>query len=204
MSPWSGVARIAELSSSEQDAAAELSADGVTMRFTSDRGGSFDVYAAARVQRGLPWGAPVRIAELSSGDQDWNAFVLPDGLKVYLNSQRSGGGSYDIWYATRASTSDSWGPMQRAAELSTTAAEGDMWVDPTDRVIVFDSTRDGDSNLFMATRASAAEPWGDPVPISELNTAAHERDPAMSADLRTLLFTRDVGGGNIDIFIATR
>jgi Tol biopolymer transport system component len=202
--PWGPVTRLAALSSTGQDSAAELSADSSTVMFTSDRAGTLDIYAATRADRAAPWSTPAIVMELSNGTEDWNPFVMPDGLAVYWNSLRAGGQSYDIWVARRATAADAWGAPSRVVELCSAAGEGDMWIDPTERVIVFDSTRDGSYDLFVATRARATDPWSAPIPIAELNTTANERDPTLSADMRTIMFSRDGSPTGIDLYIATR
>jgi hypothetical protein len=54
-------------------------------------------------------------------------------------------------------------------------------------------------DLYMVRRATPADPWGVPQPISELNTNAAENDPWLSPDEHVLYFSR-----NSAIFMATR
>ena len=71
----------------------------------------------------------------------------------------------------------------------------------------FASTRtsgmSGISDLFVATRASVDEPWGAPVSITELNTAANEESPGIAPDGLTLWFSR-MTNPNPDLFVSTR
>jgi Tol biopolymer transport system component len=57
--------------------------------------------------------------------------------------------------------------------------------------VVFVSVRAGDDDLYMATRSSRTEPFGVPTRITELSAiGAHEQDPYISGDGRTLYFMR--------------
>jgi hypothetical protein len=79
------------------------------------------------------------------------------------------------------------------------------------REIVFSSNHahpgaQGTQDLYSATRASTADPWGPPVNLGpEINTAAAESRPSLSWDARTLLFGRAPGPeGSSDIYMSTR
>lgn len=82
--------------------------------FTSDRAGSDDIYASTLSEDGI-FGDPVPIVELNTPAVDRQAHVRRDGLECVLTSNRVGSmlnllnkPSYDLWVATRASTSDHW------------------------------------------------------------------------------------------------
>lgn len=63
------------------------------------------------------WGAPVNAESILGTSQDLNTasnegypVMSPDGLSLYIVSDRLGGkGALDIWVATRLSTDDPWG-----------------------------------------------------------------------------------------------
>jgi hypothetical protein len=70
------------------------------------------------------WSTAQKIDEIAGNDADLNtAFTdgcpiqSPDGLSLYMASNRPGGhGGLDIWAATRATTSDPWGAPQNLPE----------------------------------------------------------------------------------------
>jgi len=64
----------------------------------------------------------------------------------------------------------------------------------------------GNSDLFMATRASKSAAFDPPVALSTLNTSDGEQDPMPSADALTLFFVsnRPGGQGYADFWTATR
>jgi hypothetical protein len=65
----------------------------------------------------------------------------------------------------------------------------------------------GDSDLYVATRLMADDPWGEPFNLGPIvNTSTRERGPRLSFDDLSLLFhsNRPGGSGGTDLHIATR
>ena len=95
----------------------------ISLYFSSGRAGGLggnDIYAST-LQEDETFGPAVLVAELSSPRDDNRAFVRPDGLEVYIASNRLGSilnlqgqPSFDIWVSNRASTSDPWSPPVNA------------------------------------------------------------------------------------------
>ena len=73
--------------------------------------------AAASAMHFSPWSTAQKIDEIAGNHADLNTASLdgcpiqsPDGLSLYMASNRPGGkGGLDLWVATRASTGDPWG-----------------------------------------------------------------------------------------------
>jgi len=61
-------------------------------------------------------------------------------------------------------------------------------------------------DIWVATRPRRDEPFGEPVPVAELNTEFGETNPSISPDGLTLYFSSDRpgGAGSWDIYVATR
>ena len=59
------------------------------------------------------------------------------------------------------------------------------------------------SDLYSATRADAADPFGPPALFEHFNTPFNDEDPWLSANGRTFVFTSDRAGTN-DLYISTR
>jgi Tol biopolymer transport system component len=57
--------------------------------------------------------------------------------------------------------------------------------------LIFTSNRNGTLDLWTSHRASAAEPWGTPVPVPELNSPFSDYGPAISLDGLRIWFTTD-------------
>src|SRR5262249_53486197 len=59
-----------------------------------------------------PWGTPVTLGPaVNSPANDQPPAISPDGLSLYITSNRPGGyGSFDLWVSHRATPDDDWGP----------------------------------------------------------------------------------------------
>jgi hypothetical protein len=102
-------------------------AEGVQLYFSS--GGALgtatqDVYLSRQRADGS-FGGAEPVAELNTSADDAMPNVRKDGLEVVLTSSRSGGqGSFDIWSATRSSTSQPWStPVNLGTAVNTAGSE---------------------------------------------------------------------------------
>jgi Tol biopolymer transport system component len=96
-----------ELSSAAWESTPMLSADKLTVYFSSDRpggAGMVDIWRSHRtsVQDGFP--APKVVPELSSSANEFPGWLSPDNCRIYLTSSRSG--NPDIYMATRTRRDD--------------------------------------------------------------------------------------------------
>src|SRR5262249_15034935 len=94
--------------------------DGSALYFVSDRGGNYDIYRAPRSGQGFGAPALVNAVDVNGAAFEANPVVSPDELVIYFGSQRAGGsGDYDIYRASRASTSDAFGAAVNLSNLNT-------------------------------------------------------------------------------------
>jgi hypothetical protein len=82
-----------------------ISADGLTLYFSSNRGGgTYQVYVATRASTSAAFGTPQAVAEVNApsvGDR-WPQFISADGCRLYGGGVLSGGGAdFSVWVATR-------------------------------------------------------------------------------------------------------
>lgn len=129
------------------------------------------------------FGAPTRVAELSTSTFDYAPFLMPDQLTIYFVSDRTAGTNGDLWWASRTMTSDPFGIPQRIAELSTGAAETAPVLSADGLQIYFSSNRPGGSgavDIWGSTRPNLASTWSVPVPITELNSAENDYSSSLS------------------------
>lgn len=98
---WGPPAPVTSIDSANHEQSPSLTDDGLILFFSSDRGGNFDIYAAARSTTQAPFGAPVRVAELSGPNHDLGielaqddtlalVTVLINGRAVIHSAQRDG------------------------------------------------------------------------------------------------------------------
>ena len=195
------------VNSSSADFTPELSVDGLTLYFVSDRPGghgSYDLWATRRATRQDDWGTPVNLGPtVNKAGMDGCMTISDNGLELYFWSDRPGGsGSSDIWVAERATVKEAWGaPVNLGPTVNSSAIELCSDLSPDGLCLVFVSTRSGGyggtyGDIWMTRRATTSDPWRPPVNLGPLvNTSASEPGPALSADGSTLYFGSDRPGG---------
>jgi hypothetical protein len=85
------------------------SADRLSLTYTSGPTGELDIYTATRVADTDPFGAPVPFVHNGPGN-DSGATFTSDGLIVVWTAPVDA--DYDLFYATRTSIDDAFGPAQ--------------------------------------------------------------------------------------------
>jgi Tol biopolymer transport system component len=213
-SPFGAPVNVATVSSTTNDREPSLTADGLTLYFTSENRpggpGSVDIWVATRPTRGSPFGAPTVVAELDTAGADRTPAISASGLTICFSSDRPGGaGGYDLWCATRSTTAAPFGTPTPLVELQSSASDWAPWLGVDERTILFGSDRPGGAgltDLWIATRTDPSVPFDAPAPITELNSDADELSPALSADGLTIYFRsgRPGGAGGDDLWMATR
>ncbi|MCF7973086.1 MAG: hypothetical protein K9N55_04680 [Phycisphaerae bacterium] len=123
---------------------------------------------------------------------------------VFSGSSLPGGiGGHDLWQATRAARTSPFGAAVNVTELNTGAAEYHPSLSGDGLSLYFISNRNGSFQIFKAERSALGQPFGSPVPMTELEVPDAVLDfPFVTADRSALYFTRDYGQGR-DIYMAT-
>ena len=184
---------LAAVNSTAEDKSPEISADGMTLYFTSDRAaaGSHEVYMSTKTLS--VWSTPTVVTQLSTASSDEDIAISPDGLTAVVNQDTS---TNRMTIHTRASTLVPFGAGVVHAELQITTDIAAPSITNGGAKIYFHAgaTRD----LYVAYRQMNGT-YTTPSPIVELNTAAREAAPFVSADDKYMIFDR---AG--DIFETTR
>lgn len=174
--------------------------DGLTAFVVSDRGGNYDFYTGTRAAPGAAFGALSAIAELNSGNSEFNIGLSGDQRSLWFCSDRpgGGGGAQDLWFTTRASLDAPWdAPVP--SPFNSSGNDGGPTLSADGRVIVFaQQTPANSADLFYAYRADPTQPFGPAQPLTALNTALVETTPFLRDDGRELFFTREAGDGQGD------
>jgi hypothetical protein len=151
--------------------------------------------AAAGAIHFSPWGAAQKLDEIAGNDVDLNTAFLdgcpiqsPDGLSLYMASNRPGGkGGLDIWVSTRASAGDPWGtpanlpePINSGADdFCPTPVHGNGLLFVSRRVLAGVTCGLGD---IYVTRRNPAHGWSDPEHLACApdgpNSALDEQGPS--------------------------
>ena len=160
------------------------------------------------------WGAPVNVestpgtsSELNTAFDDGYPILSPDGLSLYLVSDRNGftgpARNIDIWVARRASTDDPWGaPENLGLPVNSDARDWSPTPVPG-HGLFFVSSRAGGCGLvgtddiyFTRFRDGA---WGEPENLGcQINSTANEAGPSYFEDESghaVLYFSSNRAGG---------
>ncbi|HEX4512708.1 MAG TPA: hypothetical protein VH054_04205 [Polyangiaceae bacterium] len=144
------------INSAASDFGPYVIADNSALYFSSTRNSDAGV-AELFVTQPLADGgftAPANVngAALKTGDNRFAA-VTDDQLVLYFGSNRTGGqGNYDIWVATRASTSVAFGTPRVVAEVSSASDETPDWVSSDRCRLYFSSNRGASYDLYVASK----------------------------------------------------
>jgi hypothetical protein len=142
-----------------------------------------------------PWNTAQKIDEINGNDPDLNTpsqdgcpIQSPDGLKLYMASNRPGGkGGLDIWMATRDSKQSPWGAPVSLPEPINSASD-DFCPTPVGKHGLFfvsrrviDGVTCGLGDIYFA-RTDQTGAWGDPHHFSCApegpNSALDEQGPS--------------------------
>jgi hypothetical protein len=203
---WGPPVAVAELSlAGWRDDGPEISPDGKTMWFASDRPGTIsnaDLWVATRPSRSEPWSVPVDVAELNSTEWESDPDVDAAGLSIRFTTGRLAPPDLFIYASTRGVTSTTWNAPTPLAWSGPLLPAWDPCLSADGRTLYFAAARPGApatdlGDLYEAVRPSFEGPFGDRIALDELNDpAATDQDPWVSADGRHIFFTSARGGNN--------
>jgi len=209
-----GAATPLSVNSTMNEGDAFVSADELTLTFSSDRtgGAGFDIYTASRAAADLPFEAASRVAMWSSANGDGKVSLTDDGLLATVTTfDRAGGpGGQDIFRATRPTTSVAFEPLSTVGfeQVNTAGNEYDGVVTSDGkRVYLAGFGAGGTQRITVASRATRTEPFSAPVAIAEISApSGSDADPAPSQDDTILLFTstRTTAAGAQNLWYAVR
>jgi hypothetical protein len=201
--PWGTPELVSELSSTAYDGSTGIAGDGLTIWFSSARGGgTVRFYTATRPDRSAPWSQPTAVSELGTGGDLAGFTVASSALVAAFHSDSTG--SVDLYRSSRAAPGAPWGAPAAIPGVNSGAYDGNPVLDGTSRVIAFDSDRPGGQgarDLYWVRYDAAAAVTV--VPLDELNSSADDRDLALSPDLRYAIFASD-RSGNLELYEARR
>lgn len=162
-----------------------LSADEQRLYFITASRGNADIAYLPRQEDGS-WGEPVFLGDDVNGPgNDYYTSFTKDG-DLYFSSNRGGEG-YDIYVARSGEE-----PVRLPAPVNTAAYEGDPYIDPDGRYLIFASTHNrgqGRGDLYLSLPDSEGG-WSMPIAFdARVNTGGHELCPLVSLDGSAFMFT---------------
>lgn len=180
-------------------------ADGLEAYLPDIRPGGYggnDLYVWKRETTEDGWGLPVNLGSIvnSAYAERWPS-ISRDGLELYFCSDRPGGsGKLDIWVTKRESIDALWAdPVNLGSTVNSPASDDGTCLSADGLMLFFDSMRSGGyggMDLYMTSRSSRSDPWGEAVNLGPIvNSADHDEIAYISADGSTLYFDSDRPGG---------
>ena len=196
-----------------------LSADGLTLYFVSDRPGGFsgtaELWMSRRVTSRAPWQPPVNVGRPVNSYSAASPSISSDGLELFFDNGlrvRPGGqGNGDLWFARRATASGSWNePQNVGSVVNSPFTEGVPKLSRDGLMLLFASDRPGGSgqrDIWATSRPTRAAAWAAPLNLGPaVNGPGNDWCPAISADGLILIFQSDRPGGfgGDDFWVSTR
>jgi Tol biopolymer transport system component len=161
-----------------------------------------------------PWGTPVNAESVPGTSSDLNTpfndgcpIQSPDGLSLYMATNRPGGlGGQDIWVARRSSRDARWGAPVNLGEPVNSGANDFCPTPLRGKRLLFVSERGGPGTCGGAdiyiTRLSPAHGWADPQDLGcEVNSPAGEAGPSyFESPAGAQLYFSSTRAGGSDIY----
>ncbi len=185
-----------------------ISSDGLELYFESNRPGGeggYDIWVSTRATKEDDWGVPMNLgAPINTSAWETMPRISADGLALYFTGP-DGLGGVDLWVTTREIKEDEWGtPVNLGPTVNSGFFEGGPAISSDGLELYFISDRPGGSgsfDLWVTTRATPSDPWGEPVNLGPtINSSVGEWYPSISADGLVLFFQDD----KLDICLAQR
>jgi len=204
------------VNSSASDRMPSVSADILSLYFSSDRPGghgNFDLWVTTRATTSDPWEEPMNMGPtINTISRDSQCSISLDGLTLFFDSDRPGGyGDRDIWLTTRDTTNDPWGePVNLGPPVNGSSRDHGSCISADGLELFFHSNRSGGhggSDIWVTTRTTTSDPWAEPVNLGPgLNSPLADGGPDISADSLMLFFrsNREGGYGESDIWFSKR
>ncbi len=156
-----------------------------------------------------PWPVGVNISELNVLNQMLRSPTLTaDELTIFFSSFPTnpipgGEGGDDIWMATRPNRYSPFGNITNQIGINTADNEGGPSVSPDGLTLVFDSHRNGPSQLFKATRQSLTQPFGNIEHLWACDTpGGSSATPCLSGDGSAIYYRSHTATRSTDIFVS--
>jgi len=198
------------------DYAPSISADGLSLYFSSARSGEWaDLWVTTRATVSDSWDPPVDLrSPINSSFTEETPSISADGRTLYFSSLRPGGiDDMDLWKATRQTTDDEWtAPVNLGSTINRSSFDWSPSISEDELLLVFSSDwpdRTDKSDLWMTRRSTTDDPWSKPVNLGPpVNSPSVEATPSISADGLLLFFQSNrpggYGGPAVDIWVARR
>ena len=167
-----------------------VTTDELTLYFAREG----DIYVSTRLATTNDFTSAAVDTLLSSPQVDTKLSLTPDGLTVYINTNRPDGGDTDVLRGTRNVVGALFAFSETfLAKVDTSANQWDPEISADELRLYLAPDDTGTQHVAVAERASTSDDFGAPVIIPELASTATDNDPTISADERVIVFASNRG-----------
>jgi WD40 repeat protein len=193
----------ANLNTPAVDGCASLSPDGMTIAFTSNRTGNFDIYLATRRNRSVGFGNPVPLpAPINTAANDACPTLTSDAL--YYSSDRDDP-AYDLYVSQRLGAGWS-GPRRLGRNINAPGvleeSAAPYFIGGHEILLFSIRNPDGSGGKIYQSIDGGRKT----LVQGGINSASSDNRPSITADAKTIYFDSDRTGtlGGSDLYFATR
>jgi hypothetical protein len=156
--------------------------------------------------REKPFGTPALVAGLDGSVFAAAPRLSPDELVIYFTTLTTIDGSVtgDLMRAKRASRDAPFEPATLIASLNSPEHDNDPTVASDDLSLWFSSSRSGNNEIWVATRASPAADFASPTLVPGVGGPTSEMHAFYRAAGSELWLTSDRSEAGIDIYVAKK
>jgi hypothetical protein len=210
---WNLATPVRELFSAYNEQDPDVSHDGLTIYFASDRPApgyqGYQLYVSQRTAKGLLWGKPALVPGLASSTLDMRGpSVNPSGLFMTFCAAPRGTEDFSLYSASRADQQGPWGNVQLLSGINSSRADADPGLFRDSLSLIWSSrapSRGNSWDLVEVSRPDPATPFSaTPTTLDSLNSDIAERYPWVSQDGTHILFNREAVGAAGVIYEAWR
>ncbi len=140
-------------------------------------------------------------AAILTGGDDQDPTLSGDQLDLVWSSAR--GGNYDLWYAHRETLAAAWSEPLALTVLASPKDEQSPELSRDGLTLTFASARDGDYDIFTASRDTRSSAFGAPIKVAELSNCGSEPNISI-ADNTAILDCQVAGDDYRDLYVTTR
>jgi len=208
---FSAPVALTNLNTTDDEGTPFISSDGLRIYYYSTRAGgpgAKDLYVATRSNTTEEFPSGQLLANVNSTALDHLPRLSPDELTLWFTSTRAGGsGGADLWTASRTSIGTSFAAPTLLSAVNGASGDESGGLTPDRLLLVFDSTRDGvgNSEIFVAARASTDQAFPAPTNLTVVNSTVNEYNVFLTSDERELFFSSNrTAGSTHHLFRALR
>jgi Tol biopolymer transport system component len=209
MAGWSASTPLDSLNTAQKDSDPWVSADQLTIYFDSYRPSSAagaNIFVATRTSVSASFGVPVLVSGVASDADDREPWVTPLGDRMYFASTRGDPSVMEELYMSERAADGTFAAPRHLSELGSADSEESAFLTADELTVYFSSGRSGgagDADIWMATRADKNTPFGAPVFVPSLSTAAADF-PSWLSDDGCQILIESYTTGDAELFYSER